>query len=152
MDDASTTPIIRLWDAGLGLVVPFPSGVRYANQTAGTACYEASVEGVYIPMGAADDPGTRVEEALLKYFQGAPHFGTGAQGGLTRTDADYIDGLLDSANVLELRTCRVDRSQLDDSFEAWVWLTCRTTSGGIAELFSGFPKEFQAVLTWTNSD
>ena len=44
-------PTIRLWQSGgIGLIIPFESGVVYSNQTGGYGCLHPEVQGVYIPL------------------------------------------------------------------------------------------------------
>ena len=61
-------PLIKLWDSvGLGLVIIYPSGVRYTNQTGGTSCWHPQEEGVFVPLR---DEMVDQEDLLYKHFTG----------------------------------------------------------------------------------
>ncbi len=147
-------PIIRLWDhAGTGLIIRWPSGVEYSNQAAGTSCWQPSVEGVFIPIGnEVGDHGELLgpANALFKYFAGPPHYGTGAQTGLTEEDATFVETCLHENPSLQ--NIIVDRNRLRESCEAWVHVALAEPSGQeTLRLFEGFGP-FPLVLTWENTD
>jgi hypothetical protein len=149
-------PIIRLYDfIGIGLILPFPSGVLYVNQTGGHACLQSEAEGMLVPLhnDLALDPIRLLgpEPDLLAYFTGPKHNGAGATSGLDEVDANQISAIiarhrLDS--VLEM-----DRSRLIDSHEAWLHVIVRADDSGSYPAFAGFgPYPRPGILTWTNSD
>ncbi len=171
-----TQPTIRLWDApGLGLVILFPSGVVYSNQVGGHACLTPTIEGVYVPLV---DEVQDHEKTLIEFFTG-PYWNGWCCDGIDEPTADFIDGVL--SRSLSTRFLRVDRTRLQDSCEAWVYVElseqppecfsfidgkqARTISGKSVNLTDdkdlpvppehnlvyGFGK-CGGVLTWTNSD
>lgn len=151
-------PVIKLWDhIGTGLIVPWPSGVLYSNQTGGLCYMSPEVEGIFIPVGnecvTADNTVMSKERELLRYFVEAWR-GTGATAGLNEQDADFIDQLLNSGPVF-IPYIKVDRTKMLDSHEAWVHVLLADDSnqGSTPSLFDGlgpFPRS--AILTWSNSD
>jgi hypothetical protein len=147
-------PIIRLWDhAGTALIVVWPSGVRYSNQTMGTACLHPEQEGVLIPFGNDGNPIERLypmEKKLYDYFTGPPYRGSGAMRGISEADADKLDRFFQGDLTFSILS--VDRTRLHDSHEAWLYVLVQKRESP-APLFSGlgtFP--LRAVLTWNNSD
>jgi hypothetical protein len=147
-------PVVRLYDhVGTALVLEWPSGIRYSNQTMGTTCFQPSIEGVLVPIGndVAMDTNALLsaENALYDYFV-REHRGTGAVRGISEHDADVIDGVL--AKNFAFAGVRVDRSRLTDSHEAWIHVTIDHVEQPVA-LFEGFGDgPWRGVLTWTNSD
>ena len=150
-------PVIRLWHSiGFGLIVEFPSGVAYSNQTCGTACLQPELEGVFIPLhnDLALSPVELLspEIALEEYFARA-YRGTGAEHGLDWKDADRIDEILDRHGLASV--LRVDRTRLAESHEAWVRVLVlgeekREVASRIFHGLGPYPRK--AVITWTNSD
>ena len=147
---------VRLYEqAGLALVVEAPTGVVYSNQTGGYSCLQPELEGALIPLrNDVELPSKKLlspEHELCDYFEGPPHKGTGAVRGLSGSDADVIDGVLDKWRIPWVR---VDRERLEQSHEAWVHvLVSPEPSDTPAPLFRGFePYPARAVLTWCNSD
>lgn len=144
---------VLLYDlVGLALIIAAPTGVTYQNQTGGTACLQPKIEGALVPIRndilLPDWTLESPERELNEYFEGPAHKGTGATGGLSVDDADLIDTVLETWNLLWIR---VDRARLKDSHEAWIHV--RLTRFDDAGLITGpitFPA--QAVLTWANSD
>lgn len=65
---------------------------------------------------------------------------------LTPDLADGVDAAL--AAEPDTRCARVDRSRLNDSHEAWVYVDL---DGAATDLLRGFGRS-KAVLTWPNSD
>lgn len=136
-------PIVRLHDAGLGLIIPWPSGVIYSNQTCGHICMQPEVEGVFIPFDADE-----IWEQLALYFEGPKYSGSGAMTGLDEADADLIDRLLAELRQAIMFT---DRRRLSDSHEGWVQVVISVEVEW--SLFSGFgPYPREAILTWPSSD
>ncbi|MDC3957625.1 hypothetical protein KEG38_27450 [Polyangium jinanense] len=137
--------LIRLYEAGLGVIIQHPSGVLYTNQTCGTCCDHPEVEGVFVPFDA--------EESWLRlnaHFEGSKYRGTGAMHGIDEEDATFIESILRDGRIGVPLV--VDRSRLKDSHEAWVQVLIE----GEVEPFptaSGFgPYPRRGVLTWPNSD
>jgi hypothetical protein len=114
----SSKPVISLYGLeGLGLVVPYPSGVLYTNQTGGTTCAHPVEEGVFVPLGSE----CRLEEKLDRIFQHQ------FAARLTSADADALDAILHTPEepfvVTPAFFLEVDRTRLDDSMEAWLYVT-----------------------------
>ena len=148
-------PTIELWEGiGFGVIISFPSGVRYSNQTAGTACFHPSLEGVYVPLANDYDFANgrllSPDVALHDYFAGPPHRGSGAwREGLDEKDATFIEGVLEHRRLSSF--LKIDRARLAESHEAWVWGI--VTGEEADSVFSGFgPYPRAAVLTWDNTD
>jgi hypothetical protein len=138
-------PRILLYEAGLGLVIPYTTGVIYQTQACGVCCMQPELEGVFVPLDAQ-----QANEALYAWFIGPKYVGGGAMLGLDAEDADHIDGLLRALRPAGIAVT-VDRAQLRDSFEAWVHVVIHDEDS--MSLFSGFgPYPRPAVLTWMNSD
>ncbi|AUX40429.1 uncharacterized protein SOCE26_018300 [Sorangium cellulosum] len=55
--------LIRLYDAGLGLIIKHASGVLYTNQTCGVCCAQPELEGVFVPLDAEESWLGEVERA-----------------------------------------------------------------------------------------
>jgi hypothetical protein len=149
-------PKITLFDhVGLGLIIEYPSGVTYSNQTGGTSCLAPTLEGVFVPLrNDCAMPSRELlspENTLVTYFEGPKWQGTGATQGIDADDADFIERLL-----LEYRLSNciiVDRSRLRDSHEAWIHVLVTAEEDSIAPVFFGFtPYPRHGVLTWANTD
>ena len=152
-------PKIQLLEGvGLGLIIAYPSGVIYSNQTGGTACLHPELEGVFIPLGNdLEVPSNKLlgpQEALADYFEGPKHQGTGATTGLDAEDAEFIDGVLRRWGLI--RFIELDRGKLKESHEAWVYVRItadENSEDGFLSLVHGFgPYPRSGVLTWQNSD
>ncbi|KYG09597.1 hypothetical protein BE21_16980 [Sorangium cellulosum] len=145
METGIMTARIRLYDAGLGVILQHPSGVLYTNQTRGVCCAQPEMEGVFVPFDA--------EESWLRlnaYFVGPKYEGTGAMQGLDDEDATFIESV-----VRDARTgvpLIVDRSRLKESHEAWVHVLIEGEAEkiGVVSGFGPYPR--RGVLTWPNSD
>jgi len=137
--------LIRLFEAGLGIIIQHPSGVLYTNQTCGTCCDHPEVEGVFVPFDA--------EESWLRlsaHFEGPKYRGSGAMRGIDEDDATFIELVLREGRMGVPLV--VDRSHLEASHEAWVHVLIKGETGS-CPLASGFgPYPRRAVLTWPNSD
>ena len=148
------TPNIQLWEGvGLGLIIEYPSGVLYSNQTGGTTCLHPQAEGVFVPLRGEVEVESNAllspETELYAYFASPPHSGTGATGGLASADVDFIAAVL--AKYRLDRTIALNMDKLRDSHEAWVHVLVNGDGG--FECFSGFePYPRTGILTWTNSD
>jgi hypothetical protein len=110
-------PRIELWEhVGLGLIISWPSGIIFTNQTGGTSCLAPEFEGVFVPIrnNCTEKERTLIspENDLWDYFTGPRWRGTGATNGLQEEDADFIDGLLQKVRLFP--TICVDRSRLRD--------------------------------------
>jgi len=151
-------PIVQLWEAvGLGLIIEYPSGIAYSNQTGGTSCSHPKVEGLLVPLRNDTEYETRrllsPENELYDYFKGPKYCGTGAIGGLDVEDVSFIESVLEK---YRLSSCiSIDRSRLADSHEAWVYVNVEREerSEDHLKIFAGLgPYPRSGVLTWTNTD
>jgi hypothetical protein len=110
-------PLIRLWNStGLGLIISYPSGVLYTNQTGGHACMQSQEEGVFVPLY---DESVQQENMLYDYFFG-PKWEGWCDDHIDIETADYIDQVLDLSKTT--RFLKVDRTKLHLSHEAWVFV------------------------------
>lgn len=149
-------PKVTLFEhAGLGLIIEYPSGVAYSNQTGGTSCSAPILEGVFVPLRNDYAMPSREllspEHALISYFDGPKWRGTGATQGIDADDADFIERVLSEHRLSHCIT--VDRTRLGDSHEAWIHVTVTAEEGTVASVFRGFhPYPRRGVLTWSNTD
>ncbi len=121
-----------LGPATLGLIILYPSGVVYTNQTGGLLCTHPSAEGVFMPIGTPDQART-----LARFFAGAS---------TTIGDAQrrHVDRTLD--DNAETRILRVDPAEMDRSHEAWIYVTIASQPGRLVSFGT------HGILTWQNSD
>lgn len=149
-------PRIKLFDhVGLGLIISWPTGVIYTNQTGGTANLASEMEGAFVPLRndctLPDHVLISPANDLWDYFTSPRRSGTGAIDSLEPEDADFIDDLLRQASLFPV--LRVDRTRLTDSHEAWVHVVISGDEPNPVPLFEGFtPYPRSGVLTWQNSD
>ncbi len=148
---------VILYDhVGTGLIIKYPSGVLYSNQTGGNICLQPEEEGIFVPIGndVALPSGILLSKqtALRAYFEGPRWQGSGAIGRLTEVDALFIDQLL--AQLPNFGYIRVNRTRLGESHEAWVHVLVHTEEDESSlAIISGFgPGPLEAILTWQNSD
>jgi hypothetical protein len=129
---------------GYCLIVPYRSGIVYENQTGGLSVYPESLEGVLVPLDDWDiDP-----EGDKSAFDRIAQITVDADS-LTHYAADAIDAVLaDSRYAMSRYQATVDRTRLQDSREAWLWLNITAENVGLTEGL----KFDKAVLTWQNSD
>lgn len=85
------------------------------------------------------------ENDLFKYFTNLHSCGAP----LTETDAQKIDSIMHKLPMWD--GLSVDRDRLDDSVEAWVFVTIAETEQQPI-LVNGLSYPLSAILTWTNSD
>jgi hypothetical protein len=141
----SSMPLISLdYIDGLGIIILYPSGVRYSNQVGGYATIFPEVEGVYVPLV---DSMVDQEELLRAHFTG-PKWSGQCYNGIDGEDADEIDRIL--GLPFQTRIMKVERSRLADSCEAWVYVEIAAQPDE-AYPFFGFG-QCAGVLTWNNSD
>jgi hypothetical protein len=130
---------VLLWPMNrVMLIVQHPEGVRYQNQVGGNACWQAELEGVLCPLGMDVDNEERV--AALPYRAG--------NMGITTEIADTIDAIL--AAKRSTAFLKVDRTRLDEVWEAWVYVVIDDSDDDAVPL-RGFGAT-KGVLTWRNSD
>lgn len=136
-----TQPSIDLIEFdGLGLIIEWPSGVSYTTQSAGCGCEHPRIEGVMVPV--CDGVGRPVLHSLRQHFRGDWH-------AMDDKDAEILDGLLRRHDLGFIRT---DRSRLNDSREAWVFVTVdEDRTPKLLPRIEGFGSR-PGVFTWPNSD
>lgn len=138
MNSDSSKPIIDLFNFdGLGLIIIFPSNVIYTNQVAGYACLHPEIEGVFVPLTIGHK---KVLFELENHFKGDWHY-------FKDKDAEIIDRLLRGDGFGFIK---VDRTKLENSFEAWVYVEIDELSEKFS-LIKSFGKA-KGILTWANSD
>ena len=143
--------IVRLYDlAGTALVIPHPTGIVYSNQAGGHACLQPAAEGFLVPI--ANDVGLAPthdfrspENELFKYFSRLHSCGAS----LTEADAQKIESIMHELPLWS--GLSVDREQLKDSVEAWVFVII-AESEQKPILVDDLNYPVKAILTWTNSD
>jgi hypothetical protein len=143
---ATRSPVtVRLYElTGLALIVPAPTGIVYVNQTGGHACYQCTQEGYLVPIGwRGEEPDAC--DALLAHFTG-PKWSGWCNERIDVETADEIDRILSVSTRRE--GIVVDRTKLNDSWEAWVHL--RISEPLVSLVDHAFPAH--AILTWPNSD
>ena len=134
MEDAEIepTPTVKLYaNRGFRLIIDYPSGVFYSNQTGGFSILFPEIEGIYIPLKNNIERESLAfrspELELYDYFWGPKHRGVGATDGLDREDADFIDTVLEKWKLSD--SLKVDRERLKESHEAWVYVTVLGNEG-----------------------
>ena len=150
--------VIQLSESvGLGLIIEYPTGVVYSNQTGGTCCLQSQLEGAWVPLRndvhTEDQRFVSPENDLCEYFEEEKYQGTGAVGGIDVEDADFLDNLLQRYNLTDL--IWVDRSRLSESHEAWIYVLIQGEESGdqTSRIFTNFgPYPRSGVITWSNSD
>ncbi len=134
---------VLLYELGsLALIVPASTGIVYRNQTGGHACLPSQTEGYLVPL--AGDVHDKCER-LLSHFSGAK-WGGWCSERIDEETADVIDGIL--ADMPGRDEIVVDRTKLDESWEAWVHV--KVNGPLLALVEHAAPTE--AILTWPNSD
>jgi hypothetical protein len=130
----------------VGIIILCDSGVIYHNQTCGVACMQRYQEGVLL---LPTDPelvyGAPIETYQCPIELGLRAMAWGAISGIDVNRADAIDSLLKGYPFT--KTISVDRSRLDESEEAWVYVTLEPTGA----FYSGFGYCY-GILVWSNSD
>ncbi len=144
---------VCLWNLEqLALIILCKSGVEYYNQVGGHFCLHKSDEGIFTLV--CDD---------LKYILDELSSYMTNKYKLTNEDADFIDNIFfkNGAGYIKF-----DRSRLEDSMEAWVYVDLLDEHRREEYLqnrndndlqyrssfnFWGFD-ETKGVLTWSNSD
>lgn len=127
---------------GVGVIVKHPSGVIYSNQTGGHACLQPEMEGVFLPLDTDHLPENYNDGNMyaLESLEWRGH------RGMTPELADQVDAILTRHNFSE--GILVDRTKLEESHEAWVYVTLAPSEWSV---YQG-PAGKEGVLTWVNSD
>ncbi len=126
----------------LALIVPSSTNVVYRNQTGGHACIPSDLEGYLIPFaGEVGDACNR----LRLLFTGLK-WGGWCSDRIDEETADEVDSVL--AHVARRGEILVDRTKLNESWEAWVHVKI---NGPLVSLVE-HARPSAAILTWSNSD
>jgi len=143
----SPVPFVHLYSAGFGLLVPWPSGLLYGNQTGGYWCNNPAVESVFIPLWDRAEEPEGPEADLYAYFTGPKHLGYCTT--FHESDASEVERILDAHRLGGLM--EVDRTRLAESHEAWVHVAVlRDAPHGPWSDLGPYPRP--GILTWGNSD
>lgn len=141
---AASKGLVRLWsERTYGLIILYPTGILFSNQTGGHQCCQPEEEGFFVPLDL-DWP------VIERHFTGLPWQGWCYQG-LDEATADFLDSQLQVAadTFLACLEMRVDRARLKESMEAWVYVRIKEIE---SDLLTGFGPCPEGVLTWPNSD
>lgn len=141
--------IIRLWNMPFEvmLVIDERSGVFYQNQVGGNVCAQEELEGVLAPV--------ELDAESVELIAHLPYVN---RKGISDEIADAIDRVLaavQTKRAIKADVVRVDRSRLQDSWEAWVYVVVDSpeniTDDNFFDSWLGFGTT-RGVLTWPNSD
>ena len=137
-------PTVNLWETdGLGVIVLKDSGVWISNQTGGHGCLHPAEQGIYIPILKAE----RYLQKFSEFFYSGPKWQGWCTQGIDNETADFLDNFF--AENFWTKYLKVDRTRLEDSHEAWVYVNIAATQK--EDLFYRFGN-CQGVVTWENSD
>lgn len=141
MSETKAKPVVDMCTHPVpGLIVLCRSGVLYTTQTAGTLCGHPMAEGVFVPL-----PGVFGENAFDMLAD------CGAYDGCSEEEADAVDAILAARG--QGKWLKVDRSRLNESAEAWVYVEIASAESDYVPVLSGFgPYPMHGILTWENSD
>jgi hypothetical protein len=132
---------IELWNYdGIGFILLGSSGVIYSTQAGGFGCEHPEEEGWFFPVSDYLG-GTRATEKLAMEFRGS--FGQILPG-----EADFLDDFFRA----RYGNIKVDRSRLEHSREAWVYVVAPSDAKEpIFKNVEGW-KGRHAIFIWPNSD
>lgn len=141
------SPLIHLgYSWGIGLILLWPSGVFYSNQTGGYACLQPRIEGIFVPL---HDELVDQEQMLYDYFTG-PKWRGACINGIDEETASHIDHVLNLS--FHTSFLRMDRERLNESHEAWVYVDVLNVAEHVdSRPVVGFSTR-KGILTWSNSD
>jgi hypothetical protein len=120
------------------LILLEPTGILYQNQVGGCACYQEYAEGILAPL----DHGAGLLDFLSVHMRDMTRGCT-----MTDNEADLVDAQL--KHCLSTKNLRVDRSKLNESFEAWLHVIIDPYADD--PYITGFSNT-RGILTWPNSD
>ena len=138
-------PLLELCEfSGIGLIIEFPSGVRYTNQTGGYATHHPELEGIFVPL---THPQFSPQEKLEQFFTGDKWKGH-CYKGIDEETADFMDAIF--ADSFRTQALKVNRAKLAECEEAWIHAIV-SPDGQQSEMWSGFTNAL-GIVTWENSD
>src|ERR1035437_6706101 len=112
-------PVILLYDLfGVGLIIPWPSGVIYQGQVGGHYCLPFREEGVFVPLETEDNDRAK---KLEDYFT-RPKWGGWCGDGIDEETAGFIDQVLTKLPLHSEQFITVDRHRLRESVAARVYV------------------------------
>lgn len=132
-------------ETGMGLIILRQTGIFYTHQTGGYTCYPSEEEGVYVPLQREF---TEQEKLLSDFFMG-PKWKGWCGDGIDEATAKFVDKILSKS--YQTKYLRVDRTRLQDSKEAWVYVDVSEPDEPDLSPISGFG-HCKGVFIWTNSD
>lgn len=138
-------PLVELCEfSGIGLLVEYPSGIRYTNQIGGYACLHPEVEGIFIPL---TNSLVSQQEKLKRFFTG-PKWKGHCDHGIDKETADFVEAVLTESFCTA--AIRVNQQRLADSYEAWIHVIV-SPDGQPSEMWRGL-NNMNGIITWENSD
>jgi hypothetical protein len=133
---------ISLWNlCGAAVIVPANTGVIYANQVNGTACFQEQLEGLLVPLNndyLPQEYEQSLEFELRSLFRGPEAFNVEK----ARHIQAALERFQESSGVI------VNMARVTESYEAWVHVTLHDVE---FSSYSGL-EGAEGVLTWPNSD
>lgn len=129
---------------GVYFIVGHESGIAYSHQCGGLACIQNSFQGFLVPCSQS----IAINNHLYSHFYAGPKYKGHCYDGLDAEDAALIDRLLASVGF---GTLSVDRSVLDKSIEAWVYLKVDPGIPCFPYCYNSKPTS-SVVMIWENSD
>jgi hypothetical protein len=146
MEEKDVQPLIDL-SSGLehsaGLIIPYPSGVLYANQVGGKMYTE--IEGVFVPLNIVRDR-VHIWDALRGYFAGGK-YGLHHPQGIDTATADFLDEEIFAKFMVTPQRVKVDRDSLEKSPPAWIYVTLSYSGKRYYNDIHGF-KTTSGIFTW----
>lgn len=130
----------------IAMIIPYPSGVFYSNRAGGQACLYPSIESIVMPVSLENtDIGSRcaLTDDICSIDVGGWGYGT-----ITTELADAYDAVF--LKYGETKNFRVDRTKLDHSAEAWLYITFHDLDTYILNLNTPLPFGKKGILTWPN--
>lgn len=134
---------------GTGIIIPYPCGVFYGNQTGGVNCDHPEIEGVFLPFST--DPNEKEDHLACPLTRDLYSVFVPRGWGLSEQLADQYDSIFKKYEIT--KSFRVDRDQLSNSNEAWLYITFSFSPyESFFRTNIPFPLDNKAILTWPNSD
>jgi hypothetical protein len=138
----------------LGLILECNSGVGYEHQAGGVFCIRRKMEGALVPLEGDQWPKPSNNRSVLEQLREL--FGGHSYPKLTADIADGVDSIFKSSRVTD--ALRVDRSNLEQSCEAWIRVTfdLPAESEKAAPIRNPIPvagiQKGSGAVVWPNSD
>ena len=134
----------------VGVIIIFNSGVIYQNQTCGHLCKQRCEEGVLmLPTDPELVEGLSIEIYQCPIEKSLRKMEWWSVPGLSSEIASEIDSLLQNYGLT--RNISVDKSLLEESEEAWIYVRVEPAERAEYPIYTGFGS-CRGVLVWSNSD